>query len=440
MTIKLRRRNGLKYTVALSAVLHAAGFYLAAHLVIDSLQRKYENPPIRIKDVVQKAEQKPIVKPSPTQPVPPREKQFDKKMSVESSQASPRVETAILAVPASPAEEFSGGVPLQMADIVFGPKQSIEVPEIHAPVPAGPAGPSKPVPIGKLDTLLATKLISFKTPSPAPRAGSILESPSPYPLGQAARKIEPMVNPVTAQPTAFQTEPARAGARHSASRPHQPAGAMKFKDHPSLPVIPGKEPGRVRPPRGIPMRQPGSAPPRMSRPQARYAALKPGKAEPGGPKPAIKAMIRHKEKFGIRTFQQVSRVTQGTATFSPPSPNIRVIRPAGPGNPLKGDFPRQRLVSALGQNFFMANALPLRISAIPADFRKENSGSEHEEDEINLGQIRAGFSSKIWARIARKKYYPNLARDRGYEGQPVVAFTLGENGELIELSLLRTSG
>jgi TonB family protein len=50
-----------------------------------------------------------------------------------------------------------------------------------------------------------------------------------------------------------------------------------------------------------------------------------------------------------------------------------------------------------------------------------------------LNQIRNGFSTKIRNRIAQVKYYPRIARKRGFEGQPVVAFTLGNGGELLEL-------
>ncbi|MDA0691669.1 MAG: energy transducer TonB [Nitrospinae bacterium] len=56
-----------------------------------------------------------------------------------------------------------------------------------------------------------------------------------------------------------------------------------------------------------------------------------------------------------------------------------------------------------------------------------------------LNQIKNGFSAKIRNRIAQVKYYPRIARSRGFEGQPVVAFTLGNGGELLELSIVNPS-
>jgi TonB family protein len=56
-----------------------------------------------------------------------------------------------------------------------------------------------------------------------------------------------------------------------------------------------------------------------------------------------------------------------------------------------------------------------------------------------LNQIKNGFSTKVRNLIAQVKYYPRIARNRGFEGQPVVAFTLGNGGELLELSIVNPS-
>jgi TonB family protein len=62
-----------------------------------------------------------------------------------------------------------------------------------------------------------------------------------------------------------------------------------------------------------------------------------------------------------------------------------------------------------------------------------------EGDALDLGEIRRGFSDRIWGKIANEKYYPRAARKRGYEGAPVVEFTIGENGKLLNLSLAKPS-
>ncbi len=53
----------------------------------------------------------------------------------------------------------------------------------------------------------------------------------------------------------------------------------------------------------------------------------------------------------------------------------------------------------------------------------------------DLGSLRKGFSSKIWGRIAKAKYYPNIARKRGWEGEPVIEFRVGKNGNLLGYSI-----
>jgi TonB family protein len=58
---------------------------------------------------------------------------------------------------------------------------------------------------------------------------------------------------------------------------------------------------------------------------------------------------------------------------------------------------------------------------------------------LNMGELRQGFHRKIWQRVAEAKYYPRMARKRGFEGEPIVTFTLGSKGELIELKLIEVS-
>ena len=57
----------------------------------------------------------------------------------------------------------------------------------------------------------------------------------------------------------------------------------------------------------------------------------------------------------------------------------------------------------------------------------------------DVGELRRGFHGKIWQRVAKVKYYPRMARKRGFEGKPIVAFTLESNGELVDLKLIEAS-
>jgi len=58
---------------------------------------------------------------------------------------------------------------------------------------------------------------------------------------------------------------------------------------------------------------------------------------------------------------------------------------------------------------------------------------------LDLGELRRGFHKKIWQKVAKAKYYPRVARKSGFEGEPIVTFTLGSKGELIELRLIEFS-
>ena len=58
---------------------------------------------------------------------------------------------------------------------------------------------------------------------------------------------------------------------------------------------------------------------------------------------------------------------------------------------------------------------------------------------LDLGELRRGFHKKIWQKVAKAKYYPRVARKSGFEGEPIVTFTLGSKGELIDLRLIEFS-
>jgi TonB family protein len=65
---------------------------------------------------------------------------------------------------------------------------------------------------------------------------------------------------------------------------------------------------------------------------------------------------------------------------------------------------------------------------------------EREGTPIDLGNLRGLFTGKVRQRIANAKYYPRMAKRRGMEGQPIIAFTLGRQGQLTKAALVKTSG
>lgn len=56
-----------------------------------------------------------------------------------------------------------------------------------------------------------------------------------------------------------------------------------------------------------------------------------------------------------------------------------------------------------------------------------------------MAQIKAGFLRQIWEKISVARQYPRIARDRGYEGQPVVNFTVGKEGDLLAVFIEQPS-
>ncbi|QPJ65618.1 MAG: energy transducer TonB [Candidatus Nitrohelix vancouverensis] len=63
-----------------------------------------------------------------------------------------------------------------------------------------------------------------------------------------------------------------------------------------------------------------------------------------------------------------------------------------------------------------------------------------EGSGVNLGALRKQYESEVAQKVlSSPSNYPSIARRRGYEGEPIVAFTLGKNGDIIDLSVHRSS-
>lgn len=133
----------------------------------------------------------------------------------------------------------------------------------------------------------------------------------------------------------------------------------------------------------------------------------------------------------------------GVQTRSPKSFDSRI------SNPVQrvATVPEENITSPLPASRFM------QMASIPAEFSQETSNSNDktidntlarndlsadENSEISsdlMRKIKRAFSSEVRTRIAQTKYYPRTARRRGFEGEPVVAFTLGNTGDLLEISI-----
>jgi TonB family protein len=79
---------------------------------------------------------------------------------------------------------------------------------------------------------------------------------------------------------------------------------------------------------------------------------------------------------------------------------------------------------------------PLDLSQTTA---MEKTFPHSKNASSDVGELRRGFHGKIWQRVAKVKYYPRMARKRRLEGKPIVAFTLGKKGDLVDLKLIEAS-
>lgn len=87
-------------------------------------------------------------------------------------------------------------------------------------------------------------------------------------------------------------------------------------------------------------------------------------------------------------------------------------------------------------------------SGFSEEYIEENKVSEELENNpandaqfsaLELGEMRQGFINGVRNQVTKAKYYPRVARKRGFEGNPIVAFTLGGKGKLIKLILAQPS-
>jgi len=90
---------------------------------------------------------------------------------------------------------------------------------------------------------------------------------------------------------------------------------------------------------------------------------------------------------------------------------------------------------AANTNSFSDKSLDQPQTTTMAKIAPATRNSSH----INIGELRRGFHEKIWQKVAKAKYYPRIARKRGFEGEPIVRFTLDKDGSLTSIKLIKDS-
>lgn len=123
--------------------------------------------------------------------------------------------------------------------------------------------------------------------------------------------------------------------------------------------------------------------------------------------------------------------------------NLKILKPA----PIQaslfptvgGTAPVSSQRVAIQTTYLPSNTKPFKMASLfgltPNFSRKSIQKGEGNDDKL-----KRGYTRQIRHRIAQKKFYPALARRRGFEGQPVVAFVLNKDGSLGHLALDKTSG
>jgi TonB family protein len=174
-----------------------------------------------------------------------------------------------------------------------------------------------------------------------------------------------------------------------------------------------------------------------------------GRPHPATTINAMKPQALNKSVPAIRVFKQTlktygddaqAKKTQAQAPKALNSETSVHYRPASPIATTHFSSPLQSI------NLIQATPVPTGFSE--DNLKKENvvtTGASEQLVRLNnsgsdlssqlLAQIKNGFSARVVNRIEQVKYYPRIASRRGFEGQPVVTFTLGKGGELLQLTL-----
>jgi len=93
----------------------------------------------------------------------------------------------------------------------------------------------------------------------------------------------------------------------------------------------------------------------------------------------------------------------------------------------------------VAKHFASTRNLRFKSAALPRKL-PQGSPAAYDDDNANLKTVRGQFTGRVRQRIADAQYYPRIARRRGMEGKPVIAFTLTKGGGLLKVNLAQTSG
>jgi len=145
--------------------------------------------------------------------------------------------------------------------------------------------------------------------------------------------------------------------------------------------------------------------------------------------PGLKVRVRSPRSFDSNTSNPIQRATPIFGNNATPS--------LGQTSPLQlASIPSGFIEETINEETTKENAEPIEHPSSP---KKISTGGTNAISVDQIGKIKLEFSSQVRTKIAQTKYYPRMARKRGFEGEPVVAFTLGNTGDLLEITIKNPS-
>jgi len=442
------KHNILKYTIALSAAVHLIGiiYFPSWGTVPDLLKEKV----IKIKTVLEKPIKLVDKKPPEPKIKKPREivkpKKKPEPIAPNNRQKSPMIKSAKAVTP-SPAKERTP-VPIHHSKQIFLPVKAIQ------------QGSSTPHPIASLQKMAEMKFPSTITPSSRRQQ---TETP-PVDSSNALKELEVIESFLNI--TQINTSSPDRHVVNSSEVP-SPHPTLQKKYFTQVAMI-----GLSKTPRVTFSNSKGKFP-RLNTKSVQIFSPASFEENISIPSPASEVNIAtENKKLKINPLllaHNIHPLNQGTPAaptrresfesrvVSVPKAGIKVRSPHDLDSVLS--TPGQRIIPVAGgySNPPSRTTTLMQMASIPAGFSEEtisgnsqthgnkpsgknnSAGGTNGNSADQMGKIKKAFSSQVWTKIAQSKYYPRLARKRGFEGEPVVAFTLGGTGNLLEVSIKNPS-
>lgn len=419
MMVSTKISKVLKYTIALSVVLHGVAFYFLSLGETNPPDNPLQEKPILVKAVIEKVEPEVMTAAPKRAAVKPpqnsKRKPAAKMQPLESFPPTRRIERRVTERAAfRPKKRMPNRVDVQQASsasIVKGHRSRHDTTvAMKIPRPVSPAAVSA---VARHVTAASTRERSQGIQSMNPASFRLAGSPTRLQQVTSRNGRAPSRN---TQPLVPQPMPADAIAEgdHRMAEKISPAPVRVLQIAVRVPASIGEGHGRARAATRSAgahrSREAGQMHPATLQSPAeysRFASLTPATAIPEpetGSAPSLFANLRSPNYLESEA-PPVS--TDPGEVNSPPAP--------------KG------------------GSAGMESVALPPVYSGDASGWTGDGNNFDLGEIRRGFSTRIWGRIAQGKFYPKAALRHGDEGEPVVGFTIGEDGKLLQLSLEKSS-